>query len=141
MADEEAWGHARQNLVKIFGGSEVPMNATAIMRSNWSGDPFAHGTYSYVTPGTESSYFERFQSVLNDRVYFAGEHTSTTYRSSVHGAYLSGERVATAIIEGHESLTGSDDNDDNVSSGARVLPPLLVYLLNVCVVLLTFVVV
>ena len=35
---------------------------------------------------------------LNNRLYFAGEHTSANYPATVHGAYLSGLAAASAVL-------------------------------------------
>ena len=36
---------------------------------------------------------------INDKLFFAGEHTEIDYRGTVHGAYLSGIREADKIID------------------------------------------
>ena len=36
---------------------------------------------------------------IGDRVFFAGEATHRTYPGTVHGAYLSGLREATRVIQ------------------------------------------
>jgi monoamine oxidase len=35
---------------------------------------------------------------INNKLFFAGEHTERDYRGTVHGAYLSGIREADKII-------------------------------------------
>jgi monoamine oxidase len=39
-----------------------------------------------------------WQKEVNDRLFFAGEHTEADYFSTAHGAYLSGIREADKII-------------------------------------------
>ncbi len=65
--------------------------------SRWRSDPFAQGSYSYATPETRKKHFRRFETVVEDRLAFAGEHTHHKYRSTVHGAYLSGLRAVEAL--------------------------------------------
>jgi monoamine oxidase len=37
-------------------------------------------------------------NAVNNKLFFAGEHTIREYRGTVHGAYLSGIREADKII-------------------------------------------
>ena len=43
--------------------------------------------------------FDDLAEEVNDKVFFAGEHTEADYYSTVHGAYLSGIREANKIID------------------------------------------
>jgi monoamine oxidase len=38
-------------------------------------------------------------NAVNNKLFFAGEHTEREYRGTVHGAYLSGIREADKIID------------------------------------------
>jgi monoamine oxidase len=44
-------------------------------------------------------HFDDLAEAINDKVFFAGEHTHIDYYSTVHGAYLSGIREADKIIQ------------------------------------------
>ena len=44
-------------------------------------------------------HFEDLAETLDDKLFFAGEHTEVDYFSTAHGAYLSGIREADKIIE------------------------------------------
>ena len=44
-------------------------------------------------------HFDDLAEEVNDKVFFAGEHTEADYYSTVHGAYLSGIREANKIID------------------------------------------
>jgi polyamine oxidase len=83
-------------LRQAFGNSVTQPNA--MLRSNWSKDPFAQGAYSHVPPGGRAKAFKTLAKPVAKRLYFAGEATSRRYRATVHGAWLSGLREARRII-------------------------------------------
>lgn len=58
-----------------------------------------YGAYSFTAVGTEMRHFEDLAASLEDKLFFAGEHTEVDYFSTVHGAYLSGMREAGNIID------------------------------------------
>ncbi len=107
---EEDDSGARQTGV---GGVQVP-EPIAMIRTSWSIDPFALGSYSYMAVGatpemravlaapvgansvvTDSVVTE---SVVTERVFFAGEATASDNPSTVHGAQESGRRVAAEVL-------------------------------------------
>jgi monoamine oxidase len=83
-------------LREMFGRS-VP-EPKAVLISRWSTDRFARGAYSYAAVKTQPNDFETLATPVNDRLFFAGEHTHEAYRGTVHGAYLSGVRAAKEIL-------------------------------------------
>lgn len=78
-------------LKKMFGNS-IP-NPTKILISRWSKDPFSFGAYSFAGVGANTNEFDELAKSIENKVFFAGEHTNRNYRGTVHGAYLSSERV------------------------------------------------
>ncbi len=82
-------------LRRIYG-SDIP-DPVEVLVSRWFDDPFALGSYSYATPQTRKKHFRQFEMVLGGRLAFAGEHTHPKYRSTAHGAYLSGLRAAAGL--------------------------------------------
>ncbi len=84
-------------LRKIYGNS-IP-NPSQILVSRWTSDPYAKGAYSFASVNSSPSHFAAFEQQINNRLFFAGEHTTHDYRGTVHGAYLSGEREAEKIVE------------------------------------------
>ena len=57
-------------------------------------DPYARGGYAVLTPGA-ADVPERLARPIGERLFFAGEHTSTTgFLGTVHGAIATGERAA-----------------------------------------------
>jgi hypothetical protein len=47
---------------------------------------------------TTMQHFDDLAEEINEKVFFAGEHTEIDYFSTVHGAYLSEIREADKII-------------------------------------------
>lgn len=78
-------------------------NPTNSLVTRWRADPWAYGAYSYASTSCTGSYRgdpnERysFQSP-NGRIWFAGEHTNTSYPSTMQGAYGSGQYAAAKVL-------------------------------------------
>eukprot|EP00455_Lapot_gusevi_P038436 TRINITY_DN4308_c0_g1_i2.p1 TRINITY_DN4308_c0_g1~~TRINITY_DN4308_c0_g1_i2.p1 ORF type:complete len:115 (+),score=17.03 TRINITY_DN4308_c0_g1_i2:129-473(+) len=66
--------------------------------TRWNTDPLTRGTYSYTAPFTTPALFDTLLQSVNDRLYFAGEHTNADGRGTVHGAYWSGLNAAALIL-------------------------------------------
>lgn len=84
--------------LKDMYGSSIPY-PTQLLRTKWNSNLNAFGSYSFTAVETEMKHFEILAKEVNNRLFFAGEHTEVDYFSTVHGAYLSGEREAQKIIE------------------------------------------
>jgi monoamine oxidase len=82
---------------KIFGSS-VP-EPEAVMQTRWSSDPYSYGSYSYISVGAKTEYYDTLARPINNRVFFAGEATHRRYPGTVHGAYLSGIREANLVVK------------------------------------------
>jgi lysine-specific histone demethylase 1 len=87
-----------KHLQRIFRrkGVSVP-KPTRVEVTNWGTDEFSYGAYTSIVVGSSGETHDRLAESVIDRVFFAGEHTMRNYPSSMHGAYLSGLRVAGAI--------------------------------------------
>jgi len=96
MTDEQVIKEIMTHLKSIYGDN-IP-NPTSILRTKWNSNPYTFGSYSFATNNTRSCDFETFEKPIDNKVYFADEHTSVEYRGTVHGAYLSGIREAKKII-------------------------------------------
>ncbi len=83
-------------LRRMFG-STIP-SPTKIAVTRWSADKYAYGAYSFPNVGTSIDDFENFGKTVQNKLFFAGEHTSRLYNGTVHGAYLSGIREADKIL-------------------------------------------
>ena len=65
--------------------------------TRWRSDPFARGSYSYLANGSAPDDRVRLGAHIDNRLFFAGEATHSEYPATVHGALLSGRRVAQEV--------------------------------------------
>ena len=96
MTDEAIVAGAMTALRTIYGSSIPDPEAWQITR--WGSDPFAYGSYSHIPPGASSEDRVTLAQPVGKRLYFAGEATHRQYPSTVHGAFLSGQRAAQQIL-------------------------------------------
>ena len=96
MTDTQIISEIMSNLKSMYG-TTIP-NPTQMLRTKWGQNVNAFGAYSFATNGTTSADFDTLSTAVNNKLFFAGEHTSKDYRGTVHGAYLSGIREADKII-------------------------------------------
>lgn len=97
MMDTQIIGEVMSHLKDIYGTS-IP-NPTNLVRTKWQTNENAFGAYSYTAVSTEMKHFEDLAATINNKLFFAGEHTEVDYFSTAHGAYLSGLREANKIID------------------------------------------
>jgi monoamine oxidase len=83
--------------MKAIYGNNTP-NPTTFLRTKWGSNPYSYGSYSFASNLSRSSDFDILAKEVNNKIFFAGEHTSKQYRGTAHGAYLSGEKAADKII-------------------------------------------
>lgn len=79
---------------KLFGAN-VPV-PIAWSQTEWSHDPFAFGAYSSMGPRGANGDRELLGKRVN-KLFWAGEHTSSHQFGSAHGALLTGLDQAMAI--------------------------------------------
>jgi monoamine oxidase len=96
MTESECIEEIMQNL-KIIHGNNIPY-PSSFYRTRWGQNPHILGSYSYVSKMGKSSDFDVLATQVQNKLFFAGEHTSRDYRGTVHGAYLSGIREADKIF-------------------------------------------
>jgi monoamine oxidase len=97
MTDAALINVVMTELRAMFKSAVVPApTASAITR--WTADPYSRGAYSYPRIGSPRTDITALAAPVGKRLYFAGEATSMDFPSTVHGAYLSGEREARNII-------------------------------------------
>ncbi|MFF3691412.1 FAD-dependent oxidoreductase [Streptomyces sp. NPDC002187] len=84
-------------------GNRAVREPVTYLRTSWSVDPFARCSYSYLAP---SSLGVRARTMLaapvGERLYFAGEATSSEAPSTAQGALESGRRAARQVIDAAE---------------------------------------
>jgi polyamine oxidase len=110
----------KDELEELFGkafGNSKDCRPVKVATTDWSKNPRFHGSYSYFPKGAfglvPQSNFMCALSGVNDEenapalpfhsktLYFAGEAFDNKFNGWVQGGYLSGERVARAIIQNH----------------------------------------
>ncbi len=96
LSDSEIISEVMAQLKTIYGNS-IP-NPTNMLRTKWGQNINTFGAYSFAPNGTTSTDFDTMAKEINNKLFFAGEHTIRDYRGTVHGAYLSGIREADKII-------------------------------------------
>lgn len=82
---------------RVFTKKPIPAPLEVIV-TRWKRDPFTRGTYSYVGPETRPGDYDLIAEPVGN-LHFAGEATCGTHPATVHGAFLSGLRVASEIME------------------------------------------
>jgi monoamine oxidase len=79
----------------------VPRPA-ASARSSWAANPYARGSVSYLPVGATAETRVSLRAPVADRLFFAGEATSTEAPGTVAGAIASGRRAAEEVLAAAE---------------------------------------
>jgi monoamine oxidase len=85
-----------EQLVHLLG-SDITTKVRPVAAHAWGRDPLAHGSYSYAKPGHHGAR-ALFTAPVEDRLFFAGEHCSPNFFSTVHGAWITGEAAGRAAL-------------------------------------------
>jgi monoamine oxidase len=96
-ADARAVGSAMSVLRTMYGAGVPDPIAHQVTR--WGADPLARGSYSYNALGSHPRMRDALAAPIDGRLFLAGEATERDWFGTVHGAYLSGQRAARAILE------------------------------------------
>ena len=96
MTDTQVINEIMVHLRDMYGNT-IP-NPTNMLRTKWQANQNSFGSYSYPAVETQMQHFNDLAEDINDKVFFAGEHTHIDYFSTAHGAYLSGIREADKLI-------------------------------------------
>ncbi|EFW14166.1 flavin-containing amine oxidase [Coccidioides posadasii str. Silveira] len=97
LPDSEILHEVTSQLRNIFKGTAVPDPLETIV-TRWGQDRFSRGSYSYVAAESLPGDYD-LMAKSTGNLYFAGEATCGTHPATVHGAYLSGLRVAKEVLE------------------------------------------
>lgn len=85
------------SVLKSVFDDRVPDPVEAIV-TRWGQDKFAKGSYSYTGPDFKADDYETMAKPIGN-LFFTGEHTCGTHPATVHGAYISGLRAASEVLE------------------------------------------
>ncbi|KAI1765327.1 vacuolar protein sorting 33A-like protein [Hypoxylon sp. FL1150] len=94
--NDELVAEATEVLRSVYGG-KVPQPVHSIV-TRWGSDKFARGSYSSAGPSMQPDDYQTMAKPVGN-LFFAGEHTTETHPATVHGAYLSGLRAASEVID------------------------------------------
>ena len=97
-AGPKAWADHAMSGLKDLLGSDIEKHLTDPLTTGWAADPYSQGAYSAAQTGL-SHLRPRLAEPFDDRIFLAGEHTNVEFYSTVHGAYMSGERAADWVLE------------------------------------------
>ncbi|KHJ34954.1 putative vacuolar protein sorting 33a-like protein [Erysiphe necator] len=94
--DEELLNEATTVLQTLFGPN-LPTPIEAVV-TRWGHDEYSRGSYSYTGPNFRPNDYEVMAQPIGN-LFFAGEHTCGTHPATVHGAYISGLRAASEVLD------------------------------------------
>ncbi|GLG96486.1 Protein anon-37Cs [Gryllus bimaculatus] len=104
LSHEEVAEKCTEILRKFLNDPFIPKPKTCICTS-WRSQSFTQGSYTAMAVGASQADIERIAQPLfsNPRqkkptLLFAGEHTHSSFYSTVHGAYLSGRDAAQSLL-------------------------------------------
>ncbi|KAI1213788.1 vacuolar protein sorting 33A-like protein [Annulohypoxylon truncatum] len=93
--NDELVAEATEVLRSVYG-AKVPKPVHSIV-TRWGSDKFARGSYSSAGPSMRPDDYQTMAKSIGN-LFFAGEHTTETHPATVHGAYLTGLRAASEVI-------------------------------------------
>jgi monoamine oxidase len=96
--DDRATTASAMEALRAMFGTAVP-DPVGSQISRWRQDPFARGAYSYLAVGSSNKDRRAlFGADWDGRLHFAGEATSADHAATTHGAYLTGQAAAQAVL-------------------------------------------
>lgn len=121
MSDDDIVAEAMTAL-RTMWGTDIPEPTNRVI-TRWNSDPFAKGAYSFIKVGSTLADREILAKSVSDRVFFAGEATSTGGAATTNGAYDSGLREAQKIAA-LAPITTDNSGAFNISTNELVMPRL-----------------
>lgn len=88
-------------------GEDIPDPELATA-NQWTYDEFSYGAYSHNKIGHKKSFRSRLKVPVDDKLFFAGEGTSSRHWGTVHGAYISGNLAAKRVLESFNATMTSE---------------------------------
>ncbi|KAE8383536.1 flavin-containing amine oxidoreductase-domain containing protein [Aspergillus bertholletiae] len=95
--DDQIITEVTSQLRNVFKHTVVPDPLETII-TRWKSDKFTRGSYSYVAAQALPGDYDLMAKPIGS-LHFAGEATCGTHPATVHGAYLSGLRAGSEVIE------------------------------------------
>ncbi|XP_045449773.1 peroxisomal N(1)-acetyl-spermine/spermidine oxidase [Melitaea cinxia] len=104
LSTEEVSSTCTKILRKFLNDPFVPEPQSCVCTS-WKKQPYTRGSYTAIAVGASQSDIESLGQPLFRNVHdkkpvllFAGEHTHSSFYSTVHGAFLSGQAAARRLL-------------------------------------------
>jgi monoamine oxidase len=88
---------AMEKLTKIFG-NKIRAHLRRYIVTAWGGDPWTRGSYSAALPGNGRQR-AALARPIDERLFFAGEATSTHSHATAHGAYTSAVQAMQQVAD------------------------------------------
>ncbi|MEM7360498.1 MAG: NAD(P)/FAD-dependent oxidoreductase [Pseudomonadota bacterium] len=95
-SDAQITNETMAALRNIYGAG-IP-DPTHIVQTRWGSDPFSKGAYSHMGVRSQANHRENLRQPVNNKLFFAGEATSSSYPATVEGAFRTGRQAAQEII-------------------------------------------
>jgi monoamine oxidase len=81
-------------------GDSASPRCMSVSVTRWEEDDYTRGSYTEYKLGTTNGDVDNIKSAAYDgRLLFAGEHTEPEHMGSVHGALMSGTRIAHEVMK------------------------------------------
>lgn len=93
---------AMAGLGNVFGAAALEPQRIQI--TSWESDPYSLGAYMYLPPGVTSEELDVIAEPVEERLFFAGEHTMRIHWATMQSGYHSGLREAARITGDTSSL-------------------------------------
>lgn len=97
ISDEEVVSMAMNALGQMFADFQ-PSKLVGHTVTRWKTDKYARGSYSFAKVGTTPRDYDKISEPVGT-LCFAGEATHRKHPSTAHGAFMSGVREASRVIE------------------------------------------
>ncbi|MCT2223226.1 flavin monoamine oxidase family protein [Microbacterium paraoxydans] len=95
-SDEQVQASIMAQLRRLYG-DEIS-DPIGMRRTAWQDDPFAHGSYAYMTVGSTTTDHDDLATPIGGVLHLAGEATWTDDPATVPAALFSGHRAAERIL-------------------------------------------
>lgn len=102
--DERIVESVLAQLRRLYGDRVV--QPTRVDITHWQDDPFAHGSYAYMTVGSTTADHDDLATPIGGVLHLAGEATWTDDPATVTAALCSGHRAAERVL-GHDVPIGA----------------------------------
>lgn len=116
MDEKDVGSIITEEILRKFFHPQFPYPET-ILVTKWSSDVYSRGSYTFITPKSSVRDIEMLsQPIYTDpgqdkpSLLFAGESCHPSFFSTTHGAFLSGKKAASYLLDPDFSSTSSDKN-------------------------------